>query len=58
MYAPLPLFMNRGSPPTALNARTGLLTPPGITFCARANNFAERVTFAPPCVSVLSSVSS
>src|SRR5215475_1563739 len=29
--------MNRGVPPTPRNARTGLLTPPGITFRARSN---------------------
>ena len=29
--------MNGGSPPTAPNARAGLLTPPGITRDARAN---------------------
>jgi hypothetical protein len=33
--------MKRGAPPTALNARTGLLTPPGMTPCARANSFAD-----------------
>src|ERR1017187_9551994 len=35
-YAPLALAMNGGSPPTAPNARAGLLTPPGITRLARA----------------------
>src|SRR5262245_50473350 len=30
--------MNRGVPPTARNARTGELTPPGITRCARSNS--------------------
>src|SRR3712207_6672170 len=34
--------MNRGVPPTARKARTGELTPPGMTFCARANSSAER----------------
>ena len=29
--------MKRGVPPTARNARTGELTPPGITRCARSN---------------------
>src|SRR5688500_17676978 len=33
--------MNGGSPPTALNARTGLFTPPGITFFARSNSAAD-----------------
>jgi hypothetical protein len=30
--------MNRGVPPTEPNARTGELTPPGMTERARANN--------------------
>src|SRR5919201_6297376 len=34
--------MKRGVPPTALNARTGLLTPPGITSCASAKSRADR----------------
>src|SRR5882757_9626618 len=29
--------MNRGVPPTALNARTGELTPPGMYCCALTN---------------------
>src|SRR4051812_6623816 len=33
--------MNTGSPPTALKARTGELTPPGMTFCARSNRTLE-----------------
>jgi hypothetical protein len=36
--------MNRGSPPTALNARTGELTPPGILWRARVNSSADRLT--------------
>jgi hypothetical protein len=28
-------------PPTALNARTGELTPPGITACAREKSSAD-----------------
>src|SRR5262249_14668474 len=36
--------MKRGVPPTALNARTGLLTPPGITASARRSQPLERVT--------------
>src|SRR5687767_12519819 len=32
--------MKRGVPPTARNARTGELTPPGMTRCARSNNEA------------------
>src|SRR6201996_901298 len=38
MYAPSPRAMKRGVPPTARNARTGELTPPGMTFWARSNN--------------------
>ena len=33
--------MNRGVPPTAPNARTGELTPPGVTRNARANKSPE-----------------
>ncbi len=33
--------MKRGVPPTALNARTGELTPPGVTACARAKRAAD-----------------
>src|SRR4051812_37870527 len=33
--------MNRGVPPTAPNARTGELTPPGVTASARANSASE-----------------
>jgi hypothetical protein len=33
--------MNRGVPPTALKARTGEFTPPGVTAWARANRAAD-----------------
>src|SRR3954453_3955778 len=33
--------MNRGVPPKALNARTGEVTPPGVTARARANSAAD-----------------
>src|SRR5215207_8256653 len=33
--------MNRGVPPTARKARTGELTPPGVTCPARSNNCAD-----------------
>ncbi|GGN73258.1 hypothetical protein GCM10011610_15480 [Nocardia rhizosphaerihabitans] len=36
--------MNRGVPPTELNARTGELTPPGITEAARSKSWAETGT--------------
>src|SRR5579884_3921217 len=35
--APSPQAIKIGSPPTARNARTGELTPPGISFCAFSN---------------------
>jgi len=38
--------MNRGVPPTALNARTGEFTPPGVTALARVNSSSEPVVFA------------
>ena len=38
MRAPFPDSTNTGVPPTPLNARTGLFTPPGIAFFARLNN--------------------
>src|SRR5512144_2219477 len=39
--APLAFEMNRGVPPTERNARTGELTPPGMTFCATRNSFFD-----------------
>jgi hypothetical protein len=33
--------MNRGTPPTARNARTGEFTPPGVTSEARRNRSEE-----------------
>src|SRR5262249_25315105 len=41
IVAPLALLMKRGVPPTPRNARTGLLTPPGITFLARSNRAVD-----------------
>jgi hypothetical protein len=35
--------MNRGVPPTALNARTGEFTPPGVTRVARSNQSRDLV---------------
>ena len=35
--------MKRGVPPTARNARTGELTPPGVTRGARSNSAADCV---------------
>src|SRR6185503_18019975 len=43
--APLALWMNRGCPPTDRKARTGLLTPPGISCCASSKSLIERVIF-------------
>src|SRR5919106_5354165 len=42
--APSPRTTNGGVPPTAPNARTGELTPPGITRRARSNSPSDRVT--------------
>ena len=39
--APLPETTKKGSPPTALNARTGLLTPPTNTRFASVHNAAD-----------------
>ena len=39
--APRAERMKRGVPPTALKARTGELTPPGVTARARANRASE-----------------
>jgi hypothetical protein len=42
--------MNSGVPPTALNARTGLFTPPGMIFRARVNRRADaEATFRVYC---------
>ena len=35
--------MKRGVPPTALKARTGELTPPGMGPCARSNSVSDLV---------------
>src|SRR5690349_13120791 len=43
--------MKSGCPPTDRNARTGLLTPPGMTRCAAAKSLLDAVVFiksAPP----------
>src|SRR5437660_4569862 len=41
MCAPSPRWMKSGCPPTARNARTGELTPPGITASARLNSCSD-----------------
>src|SRR3954470_6960799 len=41
IWQPSASLMNRGVPPTALNARTGELTPPGISLRALANAASE-----------------
>src|SRR5256885_9221868 len=43
--APDARVMNSGDPPTDLNARTGLSTPPGRSCCARKKSFCDRVVF-------------
>src|SRR3990172_4846520 len=42
---PEPLSIKMGCPPTALNARTGLFTPPGINCCAAWNNSMDLSLF-------------
>jgi hypothetical protein len=37
--------MNGGDPPTLRNARTGELTPPGISFCALEKILSELYRF-------------
>src|SRR3546814_20112120 len=44
-YGPSARCTKKGSPPTDLNARTGELTPPGSSDCARANRAWERSVF-------------
>src|SRR5688572_24033434 len=44
MRLPSPRSMKSGAPPTARNARTGLFTPPGITFRASAKASVECCT--------------
>src|SRR6266567_224163 len=41
MCAPSPRCMKSGCPPTARNARTGELTPPGMTASARLNSSSD-----------------
>ena len=41
IYAPLAFLINGGVPPTDLKARTGELTPPGISVFAFWNNFSD-----------------
>src|SRR5215831_4350747 len=43
--APEARAMKSGEPPTDLNARTGLSTPPGSSCCAREKSFCDRVVF-------------
>jgi hypothetical protein len=42
MWAPRPFSTKIGVPPTDLNARTGLFTPPGRMRVAAAKSFSER----------------
>ena len=46
-YGPDPRTMKRGVPPTERNARTGELTPPGVTARARARRAAEAGASSP-----------
>src|SRR5438093_9532443 len=43
MWAPEARRMKSGAAPTALNARTGLSTPPGRICCARAKSERDRL---------------
>src|SRR4030066_2606074 len=43
--APFAFATNRGVPPTDRKARTGELTPPGISCCACRNSFFDAVVF-------------
>src|SRR5688500_10898774 len=45
---PLPEATNTGVPPTPLNARTGELTPPGITRWASSNADCDRAMLREP----------
>src|SRR5690348_4040663 len=49
--------MNRGEPPTALKARTGELTPPGITSRARSKRRRDAGTGSAGIVAALFTVS-
>src|SRR2546422_4270578 len=42
MRAPEARSTKKGRPPTPRKARTGLLTPPGMTRCAAANSASDR----------------
>src|SRR5258708_39987836 len=42
---PQPLAIKGGVPPTLRNARTGELTPPGISFWAWTRSASERISF-------------
>src|SRR2546425_5105636 len=44
MRAPSPRATKNGSPPTPLNARTGLFTPPGMSRIAASNKRSEEHT--------------
>src|SRR5436309_2473647 len=46
-YEPSPRAMKSGSPPTARKARTGLFTPPGKRFFARASSRCDRCDLMP-----------
>jgi hypothetical protein len=47
MWLPWALAMKRGVASTLLQARTGLLTPPGMYLQARSNNASEECICAP-----------
>src|SRR5215831_18552067 len=45
IVAPDAFLMKSGDPPTDLNARTGLSTPPGSSCCAREKSLSDRFVF-------------
>jgi hypothetical protein len=49
MQLPFAREMNNGEPPTECQARTGLLTPPGIFFNARAKKIFDREIIGGEC---------
>src|SRR6476619_5751902 len=53
IVAPFADLMNRGVPPTPRNARTGELTPPGISSTAFENSSSDRMRASIASVSLL-----
>src|SRR5438105_1586485 len=49
IFAPSARSMKKGALPTLRNARTGEFTPPGMRFCAAANNLDESEAMETEC---------